>query len=123
MTLTASGVALYVSTFEWNKALDLASRKRGANSEFGWDRATAQADFRGLAVGVDDHVLRIISQLRDDFSYGWGQSMRAGDVQALALALTQAAQAEGDQAPDFLPQLIPFLEACAQRRQEVRLEQ
>ena len=124
MTLTAPGVEpLYVSTFEWNKALDLASRKRGDAPEFGWDRATAQADFRGITASVDDHMLRIISQLRDDFSYGWGQSMSAGDVQALATALTQAAQAEGDAAPDFLPQLIPFLKACAQRRQEVRLEQ
>lgn len=123
MTLTAPGVEpLYVSTFEWNLALDLASRKQGDAPEFGWDRATAQADFRGIALGVDDQTLRIIGQLRDDFSYGWGQSMSAGDVQALAAALTQAARAEGDAAPDFLPQLIPFLDTCAQRHQEVRLE-
>lgn len=124
MTLTSSEIApFYISTFEWNAALDLASRQQDDVSLYGWDRSALEADFKEVVFGVDDQLLRIIGQLKDSFSFGWGQWMRAEDVQTLSAALQQAAQAERENAPDFLPQLVGFLNVCVQRHQGIKLEQ
>ena len=72
---------------------------------------------------MDEHLLSVIGQLKDDFSFGWGQVMAAADVQTLTIALERAQTAEGEEAPDFLPQLLRFLERCTQARHEVKLEQ
>lgn len=124
MTLTSHDVEpFYISTFEWNEALDLASRRRDGILLYGWDRAEQEALFTDAFAGVDEHLLSVISQLKDAFSFAWGQIMIAGDVRALAAALTQAQASEAEAAPDFLPQLLGFLNACARRRQDIKMEQ
>ena len=47
MTLTSPAAdPFYISTFEWNAALDLASRRDNGVLLYGWDRAEKNADFQ-----------------------------------------------------------------------------